>query len=85
MNKDKDSSLFDSQKYKTLKYPKLISQVEELPKRILIIHLSRCMSQRNLPEEKCIEVKLTVSLRSCLDKKLFSTYSIKTYHISAYV
>jgi hypothetical protein len=63
MNKDKDSSLFDSQKHKTLKYPKSISQVEELPKRTLIIHLSRFMSQRNLPEEKCIEeVKLISKL-----------------------
>lgn len=52
MNKDKDSSLVESQEYKTLKHAKSISQAGELPKKTLTVHLSRCMSQRNLPGTK---------------------------------
>lgn len=56
MNKDMDSSLVDGLEYnKTLKYPKSVSQAEELPKKTLIVHLLRCMSQRNLPEIKNIK------------------------------
>lgn len=55
MNKDKDSSLADNQEYRTLKYPKLVSQAEELPKKTQIVHLLRCMSQRNQPGKKVLK------------------------------
>lgn len=49
MNKGKDLSLFESHKHKTSKYPKLACQAGEPPKKNQRDHLSRCMSQRNLP------------------------------------
>jgi len=58
MNKDKDFYLFESHKHKTSKYPKLACQAGEPPKKIQKDHLSRCMSQRNLPTMSTEEIKL---------------------------
>lgn len=65
MNKDKDFSLVDGRKHKTSKYPKLASQAGESQKKTRTDHLSRCMSQRNLPGTSTKEVKLIRRLSKC--------------------